>query len=399
MKTPVAFSVLAAVFLLTSGCASHRYSILEPASKPLTSYRILEIKDFRSNLRDSESIELSERFADQLYREILNERQLHPDEVIFDEVVRETDETSGVLVLEGTVISYERGSRAARYFIGFGAGKAYCTIQATFTDKKTGEQILKSNFDGELAMGIFGGSASQTVQGVVESFIDYFANYFETEVSSGTEKRYVGSESSGEAPAKEKQQLAYVPVTAARAKVSLRKEPRMLRETAIEKMVLRHDFYDSLKNTLGSFENDFIDNGDGTVTDKATGLMWQKGGSTKSMSRKRANTYVSMLNRNKSAGYRNWRLPTSEELATLLESTETNGVHIDPLFKKRQKRCWSSDMSPSTTDVGFTFEQGWMVSFAEGQVRIARWVPRLSYGVRSRQINPSNWVKAVRSVK
>jgi hypothetical protein len=159
---------LLAAFLLVSACSSHRYTVVEPRKKELTDYSILEIRDFKSNLKDSESKELAARFADRLHENVMKDRQEHPDEVIFDDVVLETNKTEGVLLLDGTIISFEKGSRAKRYFIGFGSGKAYCTIQSIFTDKTTNEQILMLNFDGELSMGIFGGSVDEAVQGVLD---------------------------------------------------------------------------------------------------------------------------------------------------------------------------------------------------------------------------------------
>ncbi len=184
MKRAIAINLLLAVVLLGSACASHRYTVVEPGKKELTDYRILEIRDFNCNLMDKDSKALAARFADKLYQNVMQDRQAHPEEVIFDDVVRETDQTEGVLLLDGTVISFEKGSRAKRYFIGFGAGKAYCTIQSVFTDKKTGEQILKLNFDGELSMSLFGGSAEEAVQGVVEAYLDYFDDYFESRASN-----------------------------------------------------------------------------------------------------------------------------------------------------------------------------------------------------------------------
>jgi len=83
-----------------------------------------------------------------------------------------------VLVLDGTILSFEKGSRAKRYFIGFGAGKAFCTIQSTFTNKATGQEVLKTNFDGELSMSFFGGSADEAVDAVVAAYIDYLRDYF-----------------------------------------------------------------------------------------------------------------------------------------------------------------------------------------------------------------------------
>ncbi len=73
-----------------------------------------------------------------------------------------------------TLLSYEKGSRAKRYFIGFGAGKAYSTVKCEFIDKSTGEQVLEATFDGELSLGVFGGEAKRAYEGVVKAIVDYF---------------------------------------------------------------------------------------------------------------------------------------------------------------------------------------------------------------------------------
>ena len=160
-----------------TGCASHRYTVVEPPNKSLTDYRILEISEFKTNLNDAESRELADRFAGRLHLAVMKHREIHPEDVVYEEVTLDTDKTEGVLLMEGTIISYEEGSRAKRYWIGFGSGKAYCTIQVIFTNKETGEQLSRTNFDGELAMGLFGGDADEAVDGVVEAFIDYMQQY------------------------------------------------------------------------------------------------------------------------------------------------------------------------------------------------------------------------------
>ena len=173
-------------FLVMTGCGSSRYTVVEPVSEPVSNFSVLEIRDFASNLSDEDAIELANRFADRLHLAVMKDRKANPEESIFDEVVRATNQTGNVLVLEGTVISFEKGSRAKRYFIGFGAGKAYCTIQAIFTNKLTGEQVVKANFDGELSMSVFGGSPEEAVDAVVRAFIDYFDDYFEREGIKGS---------------------------------------------------------------------------------------------------------------------------------------------------------------------------------------------------------------------
>jgi hypothetical protein len=162
---------------------------------------------------------------------------------------------------------------------------------------------------------------------------------------------------------KEKQKLAYVPKTTSAARISLRKEPKKLLEKDIRKMLSRYDFYDDDLNWQGSFANAFVDNGNGTITDKATGLMWQKSGSSRTKLWKRARTYVKRLNKG-STGYSDWRLPTIDELASLVEREKVNGVHTDPLFDKKQKSCWSSDKGPPFG----TLTQVWHVNFREGSL-------------------------------
>lgn len=160
-----------------AGCASHRYTVIEPPTKSLTDFSVLEISEFKTNLNDAESNELAKRFAGRLLHAVTIQREKAPENVVYDEVTLHTDQIEGVLHMQGTIISYEEGSRAKRYWIGFGSGKAYCTIQVIFTNKETGEELSRTNFDGELAMGLFGGDADEAVDGVVEAFIDYMREY------------------------------------------------------------------------------------------------------------------------------------------------------------------------------------------------------------------------------
>jgi hypothetical protein len=62
--------------------------------------------------------------------------------------------------------------------------------------------------------------------------------------------------------------------------------------------------------------NQFVDNGDKTITDKATGLMWSKEDSKKGMNWEAALAYAEGA---EYAGYSDWRLPNVKELQSIVD--------------------------------------------------------------------------------
>ncbi len=83
---------------------------------------------------------------------------------------------------------------------------------------------------------------------------------------------------------------------------------------------------------------------DKVVIDHATGLMWHHSGSGENMEWEDAKKWVRKLNNRGYPGYSDWRLPTVEEAASLLESGESNGLHIDPVFSYSQEWIWTGDV-------------------------------------------------------
>ena len=140
----------------------------------------------------------------------------------------------------------------------------------------------------------------------------------------------------------------------------LRTDPATLFEKEVKSIIKRYNFYAKDINDNGSFENDFIDNNDMTITDQLTGLIWQKSGSVKYMKYSDAVEYIINLNENKFAGYNNWRIPTLDELMSLMEKKK-NILHISELFSSKQRWCWSSDKYDN-------FSNRWSVGFNYGKV-------------------------------
>jgi hypothetical protein len=120
--------------------------------------------------------------------------------------------------------------------------------------------------------------------------------------------------------------------------------------------------------------------GDKVVVDKATGLMWHQSGSDNWMLWEPTKEWIRKLNKGGYAGYHDWRLPTVEEAASLLEPSKKKGYYIDPIFSNKQYSIWMGD--------NVSKKNAWCVRFTSGDVD---WVFSLTCG--------GSGVRPVRSVK
>ncbi|MEX0320593.1 MAG: sulfatase-like hydrolase/transferase [Puniceicoccaceae bacterium] len=135
-------------------------------------------------------------------------------------------------------------------------------------------------------------------------------------------------------------------------------------------------------------KNKFKDNGDGTVTDLATGLMWMKADSVKGMDWPTALEYAENL---ELAGYSDWRLPNAKELQSILDysrSPEATGTAaIDPVFDATEIKneggnkdfgtYWTSTthlksrgIQSSAVYFAFGRSLGWMPDRRSGQMQL-----------------------------
>ena len=80
----------------------------------------------------------------------------------------------------------------------------------------------------------------------------------------------------------------------------------------------------------GQSNNNFIDNGDGTITDTSTGLMWQKATAPGTYTWEQALTYCENLTL-PAGGYSDWRLPNRNELQSIVDYSRYNPA-IDTTF-------------------------------------------------------------------
>ena len=126
--------------------------------------------------------------------------------------------------------------------------------------------------------------------------------------------------------------------------VALRHTPAFIREEEVATIVRAKNFFEAQHNPTGAFAHSLIDNNDGlTVTERVSGVMWQRGGCDITTYRQVC-AYVAERNASKFAGYGDWRLPTMEEaLALLVPVKNAKGLYLHPCFSREQPFIFLAD--------------------------------------------------------
>jgi hypothetical protein len=106
-----------------------------------------------------------------------------------------------------------------------------------------------------------------------------------------------------------------------------------------------------------------IDHSNGTITDERTGLMWEQHPSSQRYTWKQAtNSRIADLNAVQLGGHADWRLPTIQELVSLVDYTRVNPA-IDPIFgQTAADGYWSATTYATGPDFA------WYVGFNDGFV-------------------------------
>lgn len=122
---------------------------------------------------------------------------------------------------------------------------------------------------------------------------------------------------------------------------------------------------------IWSQDKRFVDNGDGTITDTQTHLMWMKQDSYQRTGHwitwLKAFDYVKKANENGFASHFDWQMPTMADLKTLFEPDKTNSqqvgremkIHIDPIFAKEGSGIlWALEANGHFNAFGIEFNNG-----------------------------------------
>jgi hypothetical protein len=159
----------------------------------------------------------------------------------------------------------------------------------------------------------------------------------------------------------------------------LRDLPGELSQERVDAMLVERDFHDRDRHPAGrgmSHRYETRALGDTLViVDGSTRLMWERGGSEGAVSNEGARAYIARLNARCHAGFADWRLPTAEELSSLVEPRANASAQLSDTFGTDQRFLWTSDRAP------------------DGRL----WVLYACAGHLARETEQFNaWVKAVR---
>ncbi len=104
-----------------------------------------------------------------------------------------------------------------------------------------------------------------------------------------------------------------------------------------------------------------------------------------------AKAYIKELNQEKFGGYADWRLPTIEELASLLRADAKRGAHADDIFEDADSTFWSADH----TDGKNKRQARLIVSFHSGGILLSEGNPYAKFKTYNKYTD--NYVRAVRT--
>ena len=136
---------------------------------------------------------------------------------------------------------------------------------------------------------------------------------------------------------------------------------------------------------------DLVDNGDGTVSDRANQVMWVKNDTWIELGRlvtwHESQSYAKEMNEKKFAGYSNWRIPNASEAKLLFDeehiNTDVEGgeVHLNPVFPSGCGfSTWTSETRGAKAAMGYDLRSAyeyWLAKENEGFPSAVRLVRQL----------------------
>lgn len=213
MRRPAVFVVAALAALVVSGCiGAYQTAPVAPVATgelaptltdpdaglvgldptfDVRAYTVLLVDRIAVNpseVKDDEDRELAARVSPLFQTELIARARsagLFERVVNLAETTYTATEGARVLRLEGGLTRLDAGSRALRYFVGFGAGASKAQIETRVIDVATGKAVLVTADRREAAFGMFGGDSEEHLREAVSDSARDFVKYLVRLKASG----------------------------------------------------------------------------------------------------------------------------------------------------------------------------------------------------------------------
>jgi Domain of unknown function (DUF4410) len=185
LRSNISFGVLSALMLASSqGLHPLPAQAKEKPARPLTGYTVIHVEKFVvGTLSSKEGFPQDfEKVMQKLAVEKLTASKLF--ENVIDDSEASAAPSSGVpapaeepehrILLSALVIGYDPGSRAARGWIGIGAGAAKVKVRFIFRDAQSNKEVLRSDLEGKFSgtWTLTGGTTEKATRQSAEKVVD-----------------------------------------------------------------------------------------------------------------------------------------------------------------------------------------------------------------------------------
>lgn len=144
-------------------------TVVAQTSAAAVPYQVVEIEKFTV----SQGVEFPANDLEELMGHLVlnfnNSRRF--DKVFLSTDVGASSAPARRVKISGEVTKYSKGNRAARYLVGFGAGRTKLVADVKVRDAETGQILIEQKVDGHVYGGLFGGGTDQAKGGLASEII------------------------------------------------------------------------------------------------------------------------------------------------------------------------------------------------------------------------------------
>lgn len=187
LRSYISFSVMAVLLLPSSeGLRPLPAQAKEKPAKALTAYTAINVEKFAVGTLSTkegfppdyekvmQKLAVQKLMASKLFEKVIDVDVSEASAASSSDAPAPADEPRHRLILSATVIGYDPGSRATRFWVGMGAGAAKVKVRFVFRDAQSNKEMLRSDLQGKFAgtWNIGGGSNEKATRESAQKVVD-----------------------------------------------------------------------------------------------------------------------------------------------------------------------------------------------------------------------------------